>query len=185
MALTHTTTCDFGKSAPDFMLEGVDGQRYGLAQCRGTHGLLVMFLCNHCPYVKAVLPRLLRDTRELIEHGVGSVAVMSNDTESYPEDGFGNMRKLSLKLDFPFPYLLDAEQTVARAYGAVCTPDFFGYNADLQLQYRGRLDAAPGLEPPPADARRDLYEAMLQVARTGCGPREQAPSSGCSIKWRV
>ncbi len=184
MALTNTPICDFGQAPPDFALRGVDGRDYSLEQCRAANGLLVMFICNHCPYVQAMLPRLLRDARTLSGHGVGSVAVMPNDTESYPEDGFEKMRELSIRMDFPFPYLLDAEQTVARAYGAVCTPDFFGYNASLELQYRGRLDVGR-LEAPPEDAPRELLEAMLQVARTGRGPRAQVPSSGCSIKWRT
>ncbi|MBU2479179.1 MAG: thioredoxin family protein, partial [Gammaproteobacteria bacterium] len=145
--------------------------------------LLVMFICNHCPYVKAVLDRLIRDTRELQVQGVNSVAIMSNDPTEYPEDSFDNMRQIAQALDFPFPYLLDETQAVAKAYGAVCTPDFFGYNKDLALQYRGRLDASRK-QTAPADARRDLYEAMLEVARTGHGPVEQIPSMGCSIKWK-
>jgi peroxiredoxin len=161
----------------------VDGKIWTLDDCRGPQGLLVMFICNHCPYVKAVLDRIIRDTRELRDHGIHSVAIMSNDPTDYPEDSFENMRIIARERDFPFPYLLDESQAVAQAYGAVCTPDFFGYNADLQLQYRGRLDASRK-EAAPADARRDLYAAMLEVAQTGRGPAEQVPSMGCSIKWK-
>lgn len=183
MVSLETPVCDFGAPAIDFELPGVDGKRWTLAQCRGENGLLVMFICNHCPYVKAIRDRLVRDTRELMQHGVNSVAIMANDPTEYPEDSFDNMQKVAEQANFPFPYLLDETQAVAQAYGAVCTPDFFGYNADLKLQYRGRLDASRK-QAAPADARRDLFEAMLQVARTGDGPREQIPSMGCSIKWK-
>ncbi|HMV17500.1 MAG TPA: thioredoxin family protein [Rhodocyclaceae bacterium] len=175
--------CDFGWSAPDFALPGVDGRTHSLASCRGPAGLLVMFICNHCPYVKAILPRLLRDCRELAGLGVGSVALMANDPADYPEDSWEAMQRIAVEQDFPFPYLLDASQDVARAYGAVCTPDFFGFNRDLKLQYRGRLDAS-GRQPAPSDTRRELFEAMAQVARSGEGPRDQTASIGCSIKWR-
>ncbi len=182
MVRTETPVCDFGTSAVDFALPGVDGKTWTLADCRGEKGLLVMFICNHCPYVKSIHERLVRDTRELRALGINSVAIMANDPDEYPEDSFDNMRRVAEKLDFPFPYLIDETQQVAQAYGAVCTPDFFGYNADLQLQYRGRLDASRK-EPVP-DARRDLFEAMQQVAETGHGPEQQIPSMGCSIKWR-
>lgn len=175
--------CDFGWPAPDFDLPGVDGKRYTLANSRGPNGLLVMFLCNHCPYVKAILPRLLRDMRELAGLGVKGIAIMSNDASEYAEDSWDNMVRISRALDFPFPYVLDETQEVARAYGAVCTPDFFGFNAALELQYRGRFDASRK-ESAPADARRELLDAMRQVAETGRGPREQTPSIGCSIKWK-
>ena len=141
-------------------------------------------MCNHCPYVKAVLDRVLRDARELEQHGVRSVAIMANDYRSYPEDAPQHMHRIARERGFPFPYLLDETQEVARAYGAVCTPDFFGYNAALELQYRGRLDASRR-QPVPADAPRDLFLAMVQIAGTGAGPREQIPSMGCSIKWRT
>lgn len=182
MSLKTTPVCDFGAAAIDFRLPGVDGRDWSLADCRGEHGTLVMFICNHCPFVQAVRERLVRDAGELAEHGVRSVAIMSNDPAEYAEDSFDNMAAVAREYGFPFPYLFDETQEVARAYGAVCTPDFFGYNADLELQYRGRLDAS-GMRPAP-DARRDLYEAMLQVARTGRGPAEQTASQGCSIKWR-
>ncbi len=183
MVSLQTPVCEFGKPAVDFRLPGVDGREWTLADCRGEKGLLVMFICNHCPYVKAVLDRIVRDARELKDYGIGSVAIMSNDPSQYAEDSFENMQAIARRMDFPFPYLLDESQAVAKAYGAVCTPDFFGYNADLELQYRGRLDASRKQAAPP-DVRRDLFEAMKQVAETGRGPEEQIPSMGCSIKWR-
>jgi peroxiredoxin len=176
--------CDFGLPAVDFDLLGTDGRRYTLADCRGPNGLLVMFICNHCPFVQAVIDRIVRDCRELARLGVGSVAIMSNDAAIHPEDSPENMAQLASRLDFPFPYLYDESQTVARAYGAVCTPDFFGYNAQLELQYRGRLDAS-GRNPAPPDAPRELFAAMRQIAETGLGPRQQTASIGCSIKWRA
>ena len=143
-----------------------------------------MFICNHCPYVKAIIERLIRDCKELATHGIGSVAIMSNDIEAYPEDAPERMQAWATELAFPFPYLLDSQQSVARAYGAVCTPDFFGYNARLELQYRGRLDAS-GKNAAPPESRRELFEAMRQIAREGKGPIEQTASIGCSIKWRT
>jgi peroxiredoxin len=183
MAAMTTPVCDFGWPAPDFELPGVDGRRHSLASARGDKGLLVMFICNHCPYVKAVIGRIVRDARELATHGIGSIAIMSNDPAEYPEDSWDNMVRVAREHEFPFPYVWDETQAVARAYGAVCTPDFFGFNAKLGLQYRGRVDAS-GRGPAAPDARRELFEGMLQVARTGQGPREQVPSIGCSIKWR-
>jgi peroxiredoxin len=179
----QTPVCDFGWKARDFDLLGVDGRRHSLATARGPNGLLVMFLCNHCPYVKAVIDRIVRDCRELATHGIGAIAIMSNDPTDYPEDSFDNMKKAAAAMAFPFAYVWDETQDVAKAYGAVCTPDFFGFNADLELQYRGRLDAS-GRNPVPPDAKRELLDAMLQVARTGKGPADQTPSMGCSIKWR-
>ncbi len=183
MVSLQTPVCEFGKPAVDFALPGVDGKIWTLEECKGEKGLLVMFICNHCPYVKAIRERLVRDTRELRDLGIHSVAIMSNDPSLYEEDSFENMKKVAEEYDFPFPYLFDETQEVARAYGAVCTPDFFGYNAGLELQYRGRLDASRKEAAPP-DARRDLFEAMKQVAETGRGPEEQIPSMGCSIKWK-
>ena len=183
MVSLQTPVCEFGKPAVDFSLPGVDGRIWTLDDCRGEKGTLVMFICNHCPYVKAIRDRLVRDTRELLDYGVKSVAIMSNDPSLYEEDSFENMKKIAEEYDFPFPYLFDETQAVAKAYGAVCTPDFFGYNADLELQYRGRLDASRKEAAPP-DARRELFEAMVQVARTGRGPEGQIPSMGCSIKWK-
>lgn len=184
MASTETPVCDFGAPAPDFALPGVDGRIWTRDQCRGPRGLLVMFICNHCPYVKAVRERIVRDARDLIALGIGCVAINPNDPSQYPEDSFENMKRVAEEYAFPFPYLFDETQEVARAYGAVCTPDFFGYNADLKLQYRGRLDASRKETAPP-DARRDLFEAMKQIAETGQGPAEQIPSIGCSIKWKT
>jgi peroxiredoxin len=183
MVRTETPVGSFGTPAVDFNLPGVDGRNWTLAECAGPRGLLVMFICNHCPFVQAIRTRLVRDTRELRTLGVHSVAIMSNDTADYPEDSFASMQAVARQFDFHFPYLLDETQQVARAYGAVCTPDFFGYNSDLQLQYRGRLDAS-GAQPAAPDARRELFEAMRGIAETGQGPAGQTPSIGCSIKWR-
>lgn len=182
MVSLETPVCEFGLPAVDFSLPGVDGKTWTLQDCRGEKGLLVFFICNHCPYVQAIRDRLVRDALELRDLGVNSVAIMSNDPSQYEEDSFENMRSISREFDFPFPYLLDETQEVAKAYGAVCTPDFFGYNADLELQYRGRLDESRK-EAAADDVRRDLFEAMKQVAETGRGPAEQIPSMGCSIKW--
>lgn len=182
MVSLETPVCEFGKPAIDFSLPGVDGKTWTLEQCKGEKGLLVMFICNHCPYVKAVRERIVRDTNELKALGVNSVAIMSNDPSLYEEDSFENMKAISQEFGFSFPYLLDESQEVAKAYGAVCTPDFFGYNANLKLQYRGRLDESRKETAAP-DVRRDLFEAMAEVAKTGNGPAEQIPSMGCSIKW--
>ncbi|MCP3668809.1 MAG: thioredoxin family protein [Gammaproteobacteria bacterium] len=175
--------CDFGKQAVDFELPGVDGNLWTLEKCRGERGLLVMFICNHCPYVKSIRERIVRDTLELRSLGVNSVAIMPNDPDLYPEDSFENMRRVADEYQFPFPYLYDKTQATAKAYGAVCTPDFFGYNTDLELQYRGRLDESRK-EQAPDGVRRDLFEAMTRVAETGQGPAEQTSSVGCSIKWK-
>jgi len=179
----ETPVCEFDLPAPGFSLPGVDGKVWSLDDCFGDNGLLVMFICNHCPYVKAIRDRLVRDTRELLDLGVRSVAIMSNDPSDYQEDSFENMKRIAEQYQYPFPYLLDEDQSVAKTYGAVCTPDFFGYNAERGLQYRGRLDASRK-EAAPEDARRDLFESMKCVAETGLGPKEQIPSMGCSIKWR-
>ncbi|MDR1889142.1 MAG: thioredoxin family protein [Zoogloeaceae bacterium] len=180
VALT-TPVCDFGWIAPDFALPGVDGRTHTLTSASGPQGVLVMFICNHCPYVQAILPRLVEDCRSLRAEGIGAIAIMSNDVAAYPDDAFPNMQALAEKLAFPFPYVLDAAQTVARAYGAVCTPDFFGFNARRELQYRGRFDAS-GPKADPA-ARRELKAAMRQIAETGQGPQAQIASIGCSLKW--
>lgn len=182
MVRTETPVCDFGLAAPDFRLPGVDGNTYTLKEVRGPRGLLVMFICNHCPYVKAVRERIVRDVRELKSLGVGAVAISANDATDYPEDSFDNMKQIAVEWQLPMPYLFDDTQTVAKAYGAVCTPDFFGYNADLKLQYRGRLDESRKETAP--NARRDLFEAMKRVAQTGQGPKDQIASMGCSIKWK-
>ncbi|MBI3900372.1 MAG: thioredoxin family protein [Gammaproteobacteria bacterium] len=182
MALMETPICDFGLPAIDFKLPGVDGRTWTLNDARGANGLLVMFICNHCPYVKAVRARLIRETHDLKALGIGVIAISSNDPADYPEDSFDKMKKVAHEYSYPFPYVFDETQEVAKAYGAVCTPDFFGYNKELKLQYRGRLDASR--KEPVANARRDLYEALQQIAQTGRGPTEQVASMGCSIKWK-
>ena len=182
MAAT-TPICDFGQKAIDFSLTGIDGKTYALADVAGPKGTLVIFMCNHCPYVRAIIDRLVRDVNDLAAHGVGAVAIMPNDAVSYPDDSFDNMKLFAAQHRIPFPYLIDETQAVARAYGAVCTPDFFGYNAALELQYRGRLDASRAA-PAPADAPRELYTAMVEIAKNGRGPAEQQASMGCSIKWK-
>jgi peroxiredoxin len=181
MVRIETPICDFNQAAIDFNLKGVDGNYYNLESLKGQNGLLVMFICNHCPYVKSIIHRIIRDTKELKDLGVNSVAIMSNNPDEYKEDSFENMQKIATKMNFPFPYLIDETQEVARSYGAVCTPDFFGYNSDLGLQYRGRLDESR--KETIIDAKRDLFEAMKEVAISGNGPDEQIPSMGCSIKW--
>ncbi len=168
--------------APQFDLQGVDGKRHSPSSARGDKGLVVMFICNHCPYVKAVIERIVRECKELAPLGIGSIAVMSNDPADYPEDSFDNMKRVARDKGFPFPYVIDETQDVARAYGTVCTPEFFGFNAALELEYHGRLDASRREAVP--NARRELFEAMKQIAATGKGPKEQIASVGCSIKWR-
>ena len=183
MAAT-TPVCGFGWKAVEFTLPGIDGRSYDLADVAGPNGTLVMFLCNHCPYVKAVAARIVREVKALEAQRIGAIAIMSNDTETYPEDGFDKMGAFASEHGFSFPYVIDKTQEVGRAYGAACTPDFFGFNKDLELQYRGRLDDT-GRNPPRPESRRDLFDAMRQIAETGKGPREQVPSIGCSIKWRA
>jgi len=182
MTLTKTSICDFGWKARDFSLKGVDGKTYTLAAVRGPKGTLVVFICNHCPYVKASIGRIVDEAKALKELGIGTIAIMPNDTEEYPEDSFPNMQAFAKKHALSFPYAIDEAQAVAREYKAQCTPDFFGFNTDDELQYRGRLDACRMAAVP--GARRDLYEAMKQIAETARGPEEQLPSMGCSIKWR-
>jgi len=182
MVSTETPVCDFNTPAINFNLKGVDGKMHTLDSCKGENGLLVMFICNHCPYVKAIIDRVIRDTKELKAMGLNTVAIMSNNPDEYEADSFENMKIISDEMNFPFPYLIDETQEIAKAYGAVCTPDFFGYNADLELQYRGRLDASRK-ESAATDVKRDLFDAMSQVAKTGQGPLDQIPSMGCSIKW--
>src|ERR1700689_4397152 len=171
-----------GWKAKDFALTGIDGRTYSLADVRGPNGTLVVFICNHCPYVKASIGRIVAEAKALREVGVGTIAVMPNDTEAYPEDSFDNMKKFAAHHGLTFPYVIDSTQDVGRAYDAQCTPDFFGFNGQDELQYRGRLDASRMTSTP--NARRDLFEAMKEVAATGRGPKEQLPSMGCSIKWR-
>lgn len=184
MVRTYTPGAEFGAMPPDFKLPATDGKTYMLADCRGKKGTLVMFICNHCPYVKGAIERIVRDCRELEQYGVRAVAIMSNDPADYPEDSFENMQAFAREHHFSFPYLMDESQETAKAYGAVCTPDFFGYNANLELQFRGRIDEG-GKEDPGPDAERELFNAMKQIAQTGQGPKDQTPSVGCSIKWKV
>ena len=182
MAATPSV-CNFGEKAHDFTLPATDGRSYRLAELKGPKGTVIVFMCNHCPYVKTVIDRLIRDARDLQPLGVSVVAISSNDATTYPADSFDNMKRWAAEKAFPFKYLHDESQAVARAYDAICTPDFFGYNADLELQYRGRLDES-GRQAGSPGARRELFDAMQQVAATGRGPAEQTPSMGCSIKWK-
>jgi len=175
--------CDFGWQAPDFKLLGVDGNYWTLADARGPKGLVVMFICNHCPYVKSIRERLVADMLALKPLGINAVAISSNDVVNYPDDSFEKMQDTAREFNFCFPYLFDETQQVAKTYDAVCTPDFFGFNAELKLQYRGRFDAA-GRGEPPANNPRDLFNAMKSVAETGIGPAVQIASIGCSIKWK-
>jgi len=177
------SVCDFGWKAPSFSLPATDGKTYDLSDVSGPNGTLVMFICNHCPYVLSVLDRIIRDAHDLQAMGVGVAAISANDVVAYPQDSFENMGKMAVEHSFPFPYLYDEPQDVARAYDAACTPDFFGFNRDLELQYRGRLDAS-GRNAGPSDLRRDLFEAMKLVVETGQGPKDQIASMGCSIKWK-
>jgi peroxiredoxin len=176
-------TCDFGAPAPHFELPATDGHDYHFEDIKGPKGTLVVFICNHCPYVKAISSRLAATAKSLQDEGIGVAAICSNDATTHPADSFDNMQAFAEQHGFTFPYLHDESQEVAEAYGAVCTPDFFGYNADDELQYRGRLDESK--TSLVEDARNELLEAMRQVARTGEGPAEQTPSMGCSIKWKA
>jgi len=183
MASIQPPVCDFGWKAPDFKLLSTSLQHLSLEDIRGEKGTLVMFICNHCPYVKSIRERLVADVRELKALGINTIATMSNDVLDYPEDSFDNMKLVADEFNFSFPYVLDETQAVARAYGAVCTPDFFGFNAKLELQYRGRFDESRKEIAP--ESTRDLFKAMKQIAETGQGPREQIASIGCSIKWKA
>ena len=184
MSLQAPPVCDFDTPAPDFSLPATDGKTYALSDIKGPNGALIMFICNHCPYVLAILDRMVRDAKDLQALGIGVAAICSNDATNYPQDGFPEMKKMAERQGFTFPYLHDEDQSVARTYGAACTPDFFGYNDALGLQYRGRLDASRA-SAGPADLPRDLYEAMKLVAETGQGSRDQIASMGCSIKWKA
>jgi peroxiredoxin len=180
----NTPLCNFGLKAEPFSLLGIDNKLWTLDKAKGENGLLIMFICNHCPYVKAILPRLINDLSELKKYGINSIAISSNDVVNYPQDSFEEMKKLSVLHNFTFPYIFDESQSIAKSYNAICTPDFFGYNKELQLQYRGRFDESKKLAAA-SDVRRDLFEAMKLVAETGRGPEKQIPSMGCSIKWRA
>ena len=184
MSLKETPVCDFGWTPPGFTLPATDGQSCSLDDIRGSNGTVVMFICNHCPYVLAVLDRLIADARQLQETGIGVAAICANDATTHPADSFENMARMAREHAFPFPYLHDESQEVARTWGAACTPDFFGFDAGMALQYRGRLDdAGKGAAGP--GTRRELIEAMQAVRDTGAGPRSQTPSMGCSIKWKA
>jgi len=177
-----TPICDFGQAAKDFELKSTNNEIIKLNDVKGTNGTLVMFICNHCPYVKAVIKDIVEDCKNLKELGIEAVAICSNDSINYPEDSFENMIEFTKKHHFNFPYLFDETQNVAKSYDAVCTPDFFGYNNNLELQYRGRIRELVNLKPVRA-GDSDLYSAMKQIAETGKGPEMQIPSAGCSIKW--
>ena len=183
MVLTKTPICNFDEKAHDFNLKGVDNKFYKLDNFLGKNGTLIMFICNHCPYVKAIIQELVEDIKDFKKNGIETVAIMSNDTKNYPEDSFENMIEFAKKHQFSFPYLVDETQEIARTYDAVCTPDFFGYNKNLELQYRGRLRELKNLVPV-RDGDSDLFNAMKQIAETGKGPENQTPSAGCSIKWK-
>jgi peroxiredoxin len=182
MALLQNPICEFGWKARDFVLQGTDGKTYRLADVRGRRGTLVVFICNHCPYVRAIIDRLVDEATALKSLDIGIIAIMSNDTKISPGDSLEAMKTFAKEHDFTFPYVIDETQAVAREYGAVCTPDFFGFNANDELQYRGRLDESK--TTLVKGARRELYEAMKSIGETGRGPKEQIPSMGCSIKWR-
>ena len=177
-----TPICDFGQAAKSFELKSTNNEIIKLNDVKGTNGTLVMFICNHCPYVKAVIKDIAEDCKNLKELGITAVAICSNDTINYPEDSFENMIEFAKKHQFNFPYLFDETQNIAKSYDAVCTPDFFGYNNNLELQYRGRIRELVNLKPVRA-GDSDLYSAMKQIAETGKGPEMQIPSAGCGIKW--
>jgi peroxiredoxin len=174
---------EIGNHAPEFSLPATDGKTYRLADVSGPKGTVVVFICNHCPYVKGVADRMVADAKALAAEGIGFVAISSNDVEAFPEDSFPKMKDFAARYSFAFPYLFDESQAVARAYGAVCTPDFFGLNAEGIIEYRGRLDEGKK-DPPPAGAKRELVDAMTLIAATGRGPKDQIPSVGCSMKWK-
>ena len=175
---------ELGTIAPQFALPDTEGAAYSTDDFADAPALLVMFICNHCPYVQSIIDRIVRDAQEMQAAGIGVVAISANDVSEYPQDGPDQMKAEAERRGFTFPYLYDEAQDVARAYGAECTPDFFGYNAEGKLQYRGRFDAS-ARTPGPIEARRELLEAMLQISETGKGPEKQVPSMGCSIKWKA
>ena len=182
MVLTKTPICNFGEKPHSFSLKGVDEKIYKLEDCLGKNGTIIMFICNHCPYVKAIIKNIVEDTNKLKELNIKAVAIMSNDTINYPEDSFEKMKEFTKLNNFNFPYVIDTTQEIAKKYGAVCTPDFFGYNNNQELQYRGRMRELKELQPVKS-GESDLYKAMKQISETGKGPEKQIPSMGCNIKW--
>ena len=182
MVLTKTPICNFGEKAHDFYLKGIDGKSYNLKDCMGKNGILIKFICNHCPYVKAIIKDLVKEINDLMNFGINSVAIMSNDTKNYPDDSFENMKLFAEVNNFNFPYLIDETQEIAKKYGAVCTPDFFGYNRELRLQYRGRFRELRELKPV-IKGDSDLKLAMKLISKSQNGPKAQIPSMGCNIKW--
>ncbi len=182
MALTKTPICDFGKKADDFNLKSTENKMISLNDVKGENGTLIMFICNHCPYVLATIKEAVRNSKDLENYGIKSLAIMSNDPKVYDEDSFENMIKFAKDNEFNFPYVIDQTQEIGKSYGAVCTPDFFGYNNKLELQYRGRIRELNDLKPVN-NYESELLSAMKMIAKTGKGPKEQYPSMGCSIKW--
>ena len=182
MVLTKTPICNFGEKAKDFNLKSTENKQTSLNDVKGKNGTLVMFICNHCPYVKAIINDLVEDVKFIEGLGIKSVGIMSNDIKNYPDDSFDNMIKFAKEHKFNFPYLLDKDQKIAKKYNAACTPDFFGYNSNLELEYRGRIKEVKNLKPIP-NGESDLKIAMDMIAKTGKGPKNQIPSIGCSIKW--
>ena len=183
MSLTKTPICDFGKKAENFRLKSTTGELITLDDAKGLNGTLIMFICNHCPYVKAVIFDIVEDCKKLKDLGVNSIAICSNDVDNYPEDSFENMIKFSEINNFSFPYLHDETQNIAKNFNAVCTPDFFGYNKNLELQYRGRIRELRDLKPL-RDGNSELLNAMTEISKSGKGPDKQIPSMGCNIKWK-
>jgi len=182
MVEMHTPKGDIGFKAPDFSLKGTDEKIYSLEDVKGENGLVVTFICNHCPFVRAIMDDIIAVAKELQEYGIGFIAVMANDAHNFPQDSFPNMKRLVEKKNLPFPYVMDETQEMAQSYGAVCTPDFFGFNKDLELKYRGRLSASTTIPVP--NSRRELFDAMVKISKTGEGPEAQYSSIGCSIKWK-
>ena len=183
MALEKTPLCNFGEQPKDFNLKGIDENKYSLEDVVGANGTLIMFICNHCPYVKAISKEIGETAAELKKYQINVVAIMSNDTLNYPDDSFDNMKIFAKQNNFMFPYLIDESQEVAKNFGAVCTPDFFGYNSRNELQYRGRLRQLKDLKPA-INSKNELLEAMIEVSKSGRGAKEQVPSMGCNIKWK-
>lgn len=181
MPALNTPVCEFGWKAQNFSLQSTSNEIVELNKVRGQNGTLIMFICNHCPYVLSALDEIIFEAKELIKNDIAVIAISSNDVSTHPDDSFENMQALSVNKKLPFPYLYDETQEVAKAYDAACTPDFFGFNSELSLQYRGRLN---NKRESPNEIRRELYSAMIEIAKTGKGPREQIPSMGCSIKWK-